>query len=436
MNSPQDELPCTYGNSTYPVYDDDAFVGPIIGATANLPLEGNYKVFVQANYKYLQTFYVSFSFNALPDPDLVLPLTANEVQVGDYPENNVVTVLDGQMQIYWKIEPRAVINFAIVAQTRGWVGIGFNPDDDSMKNCDMYVGSVSTTGHPTVMDMWSTGQTTPVEDQFLVNSKGLSGVNSVMELNGTQSFSTTTIKFRRLLNTADSFDSPITNEMTKVVFAFNSDTATFLQHDEADAGLIKINFFTGKIDTVVTLADRLQLAHSATMSVGWLFFVTAGIFLARFGHHFEWWFGVHVILMLIGMLLSLAGFIMALIFVEDDFVQTDKLILAHSWIGLFVVIGGLLQPVIGFIADLKWNPNRTRVPIWPDKIHWYIGRYAYAGALLNMFLGMLYLGVNLAYYILFAIWLLVVVVTYHFLELWLKQKKILPLKTKSFEMDH
>lgn len=36
--------------------------------------------------------------------------------------------------------------------------------------------------------------------------------------------------------------------------------------------------------------------------------------------------------MTVGIVLSLCGFIIAIIMTDNDFVQTDKLILAHSWV--------------------------------------------------------------------------------------------------------
>lgn len=51
--------------------------------------------------------------------------------------------------------------------------------------------------------------------------------------------------------------------------------------------------------------------------------------------------------------------------------KDNKLILVHAWLGLVVVIGGsILQPILGFIADRMYNPERRRIPVWPDKIHW------------------------------------------------------------------
>lgn len=165
LGAPNQDLTCGTSQGDYPSTSN---VGPYIGGSVVLERPGRYKVWiikkdfpekiqvlVQANYKFIQTFFAIFDFTAGDDPDRVLPLTATEVKDGDYPEKNLLSVLNGDMLIYWKLEPKNVINFAIVARTRGWVAIGFNPSDDSMKNCDMIVGFINNNGRARVMDTWS-----------------------------------------------------------------------------------------------------------------------------------------------------------------------------------------------------------------------------------------------------------------------------------------
>lgn len=51
--------------------------------------------------------------------------------------------------------------------------------------------------------------------------------------------------------------------------------------------------------------------------------------------------------------------------VDQDFKQPDKLTRAHSILGLIVVILGVLQPIIGTIADRLFDPNRSKTPVFP-----------------------------------------------------------------------
>eukprot|EP01114_Cavostelium_apophysatum_P010197 TRINITY_DN2368_c0_g1_i2.p1 TRINITY_DN2368_c0_g1~~TRINITY_DN2368_c0_g1_i2.p1 ORF type:complete len:1022 (-),score=215.75 TRINITY_DN2368_c0_g1_i2:37-3102(-) len=413
-----EEINC-YG--TEPTLNNTDRFGPYLRAYVLLPVAGKYRLFTQSNFNNSQLFMSTFVIEAVPDPNEFAPLTADDVQEGDY--DHQLMVLDGMMTIYWKIEGENVINIAMVGNTLGWLGIGFEPSDGGMKDCDMYLGWVSG-GSVTVQDTWSTGEVSPTQDLFMIGDDGLSGWASVNEKNGNQNEATgtTTIKFRRDLDTSDPFDAPISDRKMSLVFAYNANSDTLVTHGVVNRGSAKINFFNGEIDLIISSTEQMQQAHAILMALGWMFFVTLGILSARFGHAYNWWFPFHIVVMLIGMISMLGGFIIGVVMSTDDFVQTNKLILAHSWIGLFVVIGGLIQPFLGILADRLYDPMRTSVPIWPDKIHWLVGRYAYVGAVLNVFLGMIYLEVQVVWYVIFFVWIALVICIYHVLDL--RTKKV------------
>lgn len=61
----------------------------------------------------------------------------------------------------------------------------------------------------------------------------------------------------------------------------------------------------------------------------------------------------------------IAGFVLAIIMVENDFSQSDKILQTHSILGLIVVILGAVQPILGTIADRLFDPNRKKTPVFP-----------------------------------------------------------------------
>eukprot|EP01119_Soliformovum_irregulare_P007615 TRINITY_DN20055_c0_g1_i1.p1 TRINITY_DN20055_c0_g1~~TRINITY_DN20055_c0_g1_i1.p1 ORF type:complete len:379 (+),score=73.78 TRINITY_DN20055_c0_g1_i1:38-1138(+) len=332
------------------------------------------------------------------------PLTNTPIASGDYQFSS--SLLGGEIVVYWNIESD-VLSVGVIAQTTGWVGIGFG--SNSMTNADIFIGMV-TAGTVTVNDYWSTAEGQPSLDT------AIGGTDSVLESAGVEDNGFTHIKFRRNMAAQDAnADLAIsTTGETGVIVAMGT-TDTLAQHAGGSRVGASINFASGASMSGLN-TGQFQLAHSVFMVLGWGFFATAGILIARFGHAHKLWFKIHIGVMTGAMVFSLIGFILAIFSASSQFTQTTNIALAHAWIGLFVVVGGLSQPIIGFIADRKFDPNRDEAPIWPDKIHWYVGRYSYLFGAVNILLGMCVIGANRAYFVLYAIWMIICMAGYHYLD--------------------
>jgi len=50
---------------------------------------------------------------------------------------------------------------------------------------------------------------------------------------------------------------------------------------------------------------------------------------------------------------------------------------------------GAAQPVIGFLADKFFNPDRKATPIFPDKVHWVLGWVSITLGMINIILGLI-----------------------------------------------
>lgn len=75
------------------------------------------------------------------------------------------------------------------------------------------------------------------------------------------------------------------------------------------------------------------------------------------------------------------------------------------------MIGAVLQVLLGIVADRLWKSSRDKVPIFPDKTHWWLGRIAILTSILTIFLGFASYGVSIAFYIVFGLWIAALVAT-------------------------
>lgn len=82
------------------------------------------------------------------------------------------------------------------------------------------------------------------------------------------------------------------------------------------------------------------------------------------------WFISHILLNVIALILIVTAFVIAIVMVDDDFKQTEQVNRAHAILGLVTVILLGLQIIIGIVADRLFDPNRSKVPIFPgSSIH-------------------------------------------------------------------
>eukprot|EP00300_Choanocystis_sp_HF-7_P033748 c46168_g1_i1.p1 GENE.c46168_g1_i1~~c46168_g1_i1.p1 ORF type:complete len:274 (-),score=44.81 c46168_g1_i1:73-774(-) len=132
-------------------------------------------------------------------------------------------------------------------------------------------------------------------------------------------------------------------------------------------------------------------AHVILMALAWLFLVPCSVLVARFCKALlgVWWFRVHMALGLLVLAATVAGFALGLLYSTDDFKGSN---IAHKILGQAIVVITIGQCLLGAVADRMWSPSRDRVPIFPDRVHWWAGRLAAAGGLTNCVLGVLAFG--------------------------------------------
>jgi hypothetical protein len=60
----------------------------------------------------------------------------------------------------------------------------------------------------------------------------------------------------------------------------------------------------------------------------------------------------------------------------------------HSVLGLFFLIGMSMQTLLGLLSHFKFDMKRIAPPLFPDKLHWYLGRSMFFLGIITVLLGL------------------------------------------------
>ncbi len=245
----------------------------------------------------------------------------------------------------------------------------------------------------------------PTEDTALGGDSYLYNVTGLIEKVDGKKWMT--ITFTRPLKVTDKHDITIADQQYHMLWGVGSDgsvnyaTKSYSQH--STQGDVLVNFFSSNAlcEAAATATNPYFKAHGILMIVGWTMMLFVGTYIARYMKPVtNLWFKVHVALQTIGCFAVVAAFVLILVYYNGGFTVGW-----HQMIGLFVVIGTVAQPIIGAIADRMYDPSRTKIPVWPDQIHWWVGRITSIVALAAIFLGIwVYMPTSNVAYILFGVY--------------------------------
>jgi hypothetical protein len=323
--------------------------------------------------------------------DSSVPLTSSFVAT-DYPSKFAAT---SSYTLYWKIldanSTAPIIEMALQLKgASGWMAVGWQAQGQ-MGGSDIVLCTF-TDGNASAVDMYADGEFTPSSDS----------TQNIIAVNGSQLNDVTTVRFRRFLNTGDTntglrgrqdallqMGSP-----TVFIFAYNPSTTSLFQHPSNAVGSFStVLSASGSDGTTQGFANDhgSRVAHAVMMITAWLIFVPSGIVIARYykrwGHK---WYQMHVGLQISAVLLTLSAFIVIVIAENPDHTWSsgEPLALTHGIFGIVItILAVLFQPLLGKLADTMWSPDRQKTPFWPDKLHWYVGRFVGVLALANIFMG-------------------------------------------------
>lgn len=236
--------------------------------------------------------------------------------------------------VHWAVDDTAqTVSMAVVAErTSGWVAVGFSPDGQ-MTGSDAVIG-------------WSGGGSSVL--MYEMSGRRVSGVNEISGQVSDTSISVedgrTTMTFTRSLATPS---------------ALPLDSATFLwavgpseglsQHAGGDRGAFPLAL-SGSAAGALAIPNIafVQLAHGLCMLIGWGLLLPIGAAMAvlkeRVGAPL--WFQLHRGLQVVGLLVAIVGFSLAVANFESD-------LGAHGTLGITVMVLGLFQPINGVLRPHK-----------------------------------------------------------------------------------
>jgi len=164
-----------------------------------------------------------------------------------------------------------------------------------------------------------------------------------------------------------------------------------------------------------------RTAHGVLMGVSWGFLLPIGVFIARFGRiKNPLWFKIHRAVQVTGLLLAIAGFVIAFLMVATG----HLLAVPHSFIGLIVMALGIQQPINAFFRPhVEKGHEKKKSRIYWEYWHKYSGRVALVLGLINPFWGIIYLAgaskssetVKSAGFVVYAVWVGIYVFAFIFL---------------------
>jgi Animal haem peroxidase/7 transmembrane sweet-taste receptor of 3 GCPR/DOMON domain len=159
-------------------------------------------------------------------------------------------------KIWWTMNSaRTTIRFQLQIYSLGWVGLGFEPQPNTMKGADIYFCRVwSNNGTVEVRDSFALDVGPPRLDQDVPcdldfdgdgEAEGC-GESSIRDVSGFEDSVRTVIFFERDLSNDDPWDKDIPfNEEIKVIFAFNPTTDELRYHGPTRSADTFINFYRG-----------------------------------------------------------------------------------------------------------------------------------------------------------------------------------------------
>lgn len=201
----------------------------------------------------------------------------------------------------------------------GWMGFGIDPKDASvngMQNTDMYIAWIDSDASITLMDAWSIGFMPPQSD----SDQG--GENNILEYAGEEKDGTTTVIFKRKVDTGDAFDRSFKEVEQDIVFAFGEDDGLPPGgHGPCCRGKTTIHWLgtteaPSKASSVWIPSPKLKNAHAWMMTMAWALFAILGLTVSQIGRHWKHWQIIHISLEITAVVFTILGELLAFVYTQ------------------------------------------------------------------------------------------------------------------------
>ena len=298
---------------------------------------------------------------------------------------------EGTWSVKWELnDPN--ITFTVTCLTSGWCGLGLNPNSDQMPNTEVFWASVDSNqcSSGCFSNRFATEFAQPGQQSSqLIHPISAQVINGAFTWKFSRPIAPTTKTTRQSSSDFGTHYNIEAGEPLYLLWAYSGSPGTqitgsggsvdysFGQH--SNRGAASVNFFSGSASTVTNNLENYRRAHSILMYVAWLFIVPFAVFLSRYMKLILGvaWYRLHVALNCFAVLLSFAAFGIIIYYTEKviDNGDTKKQHFdgGHQALGLVLIIGTLIQPSLGVVADRLWTPGAQWKGL-QDWVHMLFGR--------------------------------------------------------------
>jgi len=162
----------------------------------------------------------------------------SQEELGDYSRG--IAVRD--MRFLWTLQQDS-IDIKLVAPTKGWIGIGFNPETpENMKGANFIIGYVKG-GEAQAFDHFGTTKNKHKDDEKL------EGTADFSNLSGSEQDGRTELEFTVPLDSGDAQDGALNLEENIVLLAYGRSDSIVLKH--RFRSLLKVNLTTGEHSVLI-----------------------------------------------------------------------------------------------------------------------------------------------------------------------------------------
>ena len=162
----------------------------------------------------------------------------SQEELGDYSRG----IAARDMRFLWRLQQDS-IDIKLVAPTKGWVGIGFNPETpENMKGANFIIGYVKG-GEAQAFDHFGITKNKHKDDEKLEGNTDFSN------LSGSEQDGQTELEFTVPLNSGDPNDRPLNLEEDIVLLAYGRSDSVVLKH--RFRALLKVNLTTGEHSVLI-----------------------------------------------------------------------------------------------------------------------------------------------------------------------------------------
>ncbi|MHA2203756.1 MAG: DOMON domain-containing protein [Candidatus Hodarchaeales archaeon] len=173
----------------------------------------------------------------------------------------------GNYQLFWEVIDSTSISIGILGKTTGWIAIGFDPTSQ-MLDADIIFGWIESNGTVVIFDAFSTNPTGGPHPP----DTDLGGSYDILDYNGSEDATSTTIEFSRLFSTGDQdYDNDIPTEGDiDIIWAFGT-SDSFSQYHGGARGTTTMTISSAQQTTstdTTTETTATKTKTSATTTIG------------------------------------------------------------------------------------------------------------------------------------------------------------------------